>query len=166
MRPCNDIVPLLGPLLDGELPDDDREFVEDHLRGCARCQTRRALLAAQGDGLREVLAGRAAAADFTGFTDGVMARVARETPLRAAERRRVWGREMWGAHKRAFTAIGSMAVAASVAGLVLLTPPGGVVDEPSGLSAQVDEVDFGSREGAVLELPHDTTVIWLSEDKQ
>ena len=31
MKRCQDIVPLLGPLLDGALPDDDRAWVEDHL---------------------------------------------------------------------------------------------------------------------------------------
>jgi hypothetical protein len=26
-------------------------------------------------------------------------------------------------------------------------------------------VDFGTHDGAVLQLPHDTTVIWMSDDR-
>ena len=32
-------------------------------------------------------------------------------------------------------------------------------------SPQVEEVEFGTHDGAVLQLPGDTTVIWMSEDK-
>src|SRR5206468_2374122 len=115
MRPCKDIVPLIGPMLDGELPADDREFVEDHVRGCASCALRRDLTVAQAAALREELGAKADAADFAGLAEGVMARIAREQPLRGNERRRVWGREMWGAHKKAIAGFAGMAVAASLA---------------------------------------------------
>ena len=32
-------------------------------------------------------------------------------------------------------------------------------------SPQVEEVDFGTRDGAVLQLPRQTTVIWMSDDR-
>jgi len=30
---------------------------------------------------------------------------------------------------------------------------------------QIEEVEFGTHDGAVLQLPRDTTVIWMSDDK-
>ena len=76
MKGCAEVVPLLGPLLDAGLQEDDRAWVEAHLRGCAVCRDRKALLAAQAEALREVLRARGNAADFSGFADRVMARVA------------------------------------------------------------------------------------------
>ena len=32
-------------------------------------------------------------------------------------------------------------------------------------SPRVEEVDFGTRSGAVLQLPRQTTVIWMSDDR-
>jgi len=32
-------------------------------------------------------------------------------------------------------------------------------------SPQIEEVDFGTRNGAVLQLPRQTTVIWISDDR-
>ena len=96
MRTCKEIVPLLGPMLDGELPDDDRGWVDEHVRGCGACRDRQALITAQGRALRDHY--RSKTADFTGFTDKVMARVAADegrAPLA------VWGSEMWHAHRAA-----------------------------------------------------------------
>ena len=83
---CVDVVPLLGPLLDGALPSDDREWVEDHLLGCGKCGDRKSLIAAQGQAIREVIGARAAAASFQGFTDRVLARVSSEPPPEAPGR--------------------------------------------------------------------------------
>src|SRR5207247_7675246 len=47
MKRCEDVVPLLGPLMDSALPEDDREWVEEHLRECAACRDRKTLIAAQ-----------------------------------------------------------------------------------------------------------------------
>ncbi len=167
MKRCTDAVPLLGPMLDGALPDDDREWVDEHLRGCAGCRDRKALIAAQGEARRERLAARASQADFTGFADRVLARAAKEREARPMERLRVWGREMWGAHHRAVAAFGSLALAASIALGVVLAPP--AEDEPvvvaDASQPQLDEVDFGSHDGAVVELRDKTPVIWLSEDR-
>ncbi|MGZ6143039.1 MAG: anti-sigma factor family protein [Myxococcales bacterium] len=163
MKRCEEVVPLLGPLLDAALPDDDREWVEEHVKGCAACRDRQALIGAQGAALREVFAAKPA--DFAGFADKVMARVqAGERPAPFS----VWGREMWGAHHRAFTAVGGFAVAACMALAVLFVQPAAPPDEGALLAdasgPQVEQVDFGTHDGAVLQLPHDTTVIWMSED--
>lgn len=165
MKRCEEVVPLLGPLQDSVLPDDDRSWVEDHLRGCPSCRDRVALLFAQAHALREALDARAASLDFAGFSDQVLRRV-RSERASAAERAPVWGREMWWAHRGAFTAAGGLAVAACLALAVFFTPSrsddiGLLADN----SPQVEEVDFGTRDGAVLQLPRQTTVIWMSDDR-
>jgi hypothetical protein len=168
MKRCEEVVPLLGPLLDAALPDDDREWVEDHVKGCASCRDRQALIAAQGAALREVLAARADKADFTGFSDRVLARVAADKSRAPLS---VWGSELWGAHRSAFTAAGGLAVAACLA-LAVWFAPARVVPADDGdlmladARTQIEDVDFGTHDGAVLDLPQDTTVIWMSEDRQ
>ena len=166
MKRCEEIVPLLSPLVDGALPGDDRDWVEDHLRGCASCRDRQALMVAQGDALREALLARGAAADFAGFADRVMARVGTD---RARAPLGAWGSELWGAHRSLFTAAGSLAVAACIA-LAVFFAPSRAIDDDGALLAdasapQVEEVDFGTHNGAVLQLTHQTTVIWMSDDR-
>ena len=163
---CEEVVPLLGPLCDAALPGDDAEWVTDHLTGCASCRDRRALIVAQGDALREVIRARAAAADFSGFAGKVMARVEKDAgsaPLRA------YGSELWGAHKGAFAALSGLALAACLALAAIFIPPRSADDDGSLLAdasdSQVEEVDFGTHEGAVLQLPQQTTVIWMSDDR-
>jgi anti-sigma factor RsiW len=164
MKRCQDAVPLLGPLFDDALPDDDRAWVEEHLAGCQACRDRLALLAAQGEALRETLSARAAAVDFAGFSQRVMDRIAREPQPRTSVP--VWFSEMWHAHRAAITAAGSMVAAACLALGVWLAPRP-PPEEPQYLadaSPQVEEVDFGSHDGAVLELKDQTPVIWLADD--
>jgi anti-sigma factor RsiW len=165
MKRCAEVVPLLGPLLDGALADDDRSWVEDHLRGCPACRDRMALIAAQAQALREALAARAAKLDLSGFADGVLQKV-RSDGEAARGRVPVWSREMWWAHRGAFTAAGGLALAACAALAVFFTPARS--DEVALLadnSPQVEEVDFGTSAGAVLQLPRQTTVIWMSDDR-
>jgi len=40
MPSCKTIDPLVTPFVDGELPDADRQLVDDHLRGCGPCHSR------------------------------------------------------------------------------------------------------------------------------
>jgi hypothetical protein len=170
MKRCQDAVPLLGPLLDGALPPDDSEWALEHLRECADCRERQALLAAQGAALREKMLARGASADFSGFADRVLARAAQEEKLRGLELLRVQGSEMWGAHKRAFLAAGGLAAAACLALASFFLPPRAAgPGEPLYADAsipQIEEVEFGSHDGAVLHLRDQTPVIWLSEDRQ
>jgi len=170
MTPCQDVVPLLGPLLDDALAEDDREWVEDHVRCCGKCLDRKALLAAQAAALREALEARAARVDFAGFADRVMARVERQAPAPLPERMRVWTSETWGAHHGLFAAAGGLAAAAALAMAVFLAPPRAPVAADETLLAdasqpQLEVVDFGSHDGAVLQLPDRTPVIWLAEDR-
>jgi len=166
VKRCEEVVPLLGPLLDGALPDDDRAFVEEHVRGCARCRDRAALLRAQAQALREALAARVERIDLSGFADGVLARV-RAGRGAAPERVPVWAREMWWAHRRPLAAAAGLALAACVALAVFVTPSR--PDDDDGLLADnsplIEEVDFGTHDGAVLQLPGQTAVIWMSEDR-
>ena len=79
----------------------------------------------------------------------------------------MWGREVWWSHRRALTAAGGFALAACAA-LAIVFAPAGPKDDPALLadnSPQVDAVDFGTREGAVLQLPQ-ATVIWMSDDRE
>jgi hypothetical protein len=166
MKRCEEVVPLLGPLLDDALPHDDRAWVVDHVRGCPSCRDRQSMLAAQGQALRDALSARTSRVDFGGFSDRVLARVGAEHVGRA-ERAPVWGREMWWAHRGAISAASGLALAACMALAVFLSPSrtddvGLLADN----SPQVDEVDFGTRDGAVLQLPRQTTVIWMSDDRE
>ncbi len=166
MKRCQEVVPLLGPHIDGALPDDDLAWVDDHLRGCASCTDRKALFVAQGDALREVLSARGAAADFTGFAGRVLARVGND---RAGPPLRAYGSELWGVHKRAFAAAGGLALAGCMALAVLFFPQRIQSADDAALLAEagseIQVVDFGTHDGAVLQLPHDTTVIWMSDDR-
>lgn len=173
---CQEVVPLLGPLLDNELAADDRAWVEDHLPGCASCRDRLALIAAQGQAIREALEARAAAARLDGFADRVLARAG---TANVVELTPVWVREMWGAHRGAFAAAVGVALAACMALGVFFVPgqpplqvPGqqpqaqeepAILAEASGPT--IDEVDFGTHDGAVLQLSGDTPVIWMSDDR-
>jgi anti-sigma factor RsiW len=165
MKRCEEVVPLLGPLYDAALADDDRAWVDDHLRGCSSCRDRLALLAAQAQALREALAARAARLDLSGFSDRVLRRV-RSARAPAAGRAPVWAREMWWAHRGAFTAASGLAVAACLLLAVFFAPSRtddiGLLAENS---PQVEEVDFGTGDGALLQLPRQTTVIWMSDDR-
>ncbi|MFN2548759.1 MAG: anti-sigma factor [Myxococcales bacterium] len=166
MKRCEEVVPLLGPMLDEALPDDDREWVEEHVKGCGSCRDRQALIAAQGTALRELYASKTA--DFNGFSDRVMARVAADKGRAPVV---VWGSELWRAHRGAFAAAGGLAVAACMALAVLFVPPATkpqptLLAQASAPTTQVDEVDFGTHDGAVLQLPNQTTMIWMSEDRE
>jgi anti-sigma factor RsiW len=166
MKRCEEVVPLLGPLADGALSTDDRTWVEDHLRGCASCRDRGALIVAQGQALRDALAARAAKLPLDGFADRVLARTREQRA--APSPIPVWGREMWWAHRGAFLSAGGLAAAACMALAVFLFPSR--ADDELALladnSPQVEEVEFGTRDGAVLQLPQQTTVIWMSDDRR
>lgn len=165
MTSCIDVVPLLGPLADGALSDDDRLWVEEHVRGCARCRDRLALIVAQGAALRELVTARAAAAKFDGLPDRVLARVAGDSGRAPLP---IWFSELWSAHRSAFAAAGGLTAAAALALAVFFTPARPTDDAmlvADATGPDVHEVDFGTHDGAVLQLPRGTTVIWMSEDR-
>jgi len=168
-RRCEESVPLLGPFLDGELPEEDRLWLVEHVSGCASCAARRASLAAQRDALREAIVRRAASADLSRIADAVLARVANERPLAPVLRLRAWGTEMWRERRRQVSAAAGLMVAASLAAAVLLSPlrdgarTGPLLADARSPGTTVDEVDFENHEGAVLQSGQ-TTVIWIDDD--
>jgi anti-sigma factor RsiW len=166
-RRCEESVPLIGPWMDGELPEEDRAWLAEHVADCDPCATRKALLAAQRDAVREAVVRRAASADLSGMADAVLARVLHDRPPATVLRLRVWGAETWRAHRGSISAAAGLAVAASLAVVALLSPlrsdRGLLLAEARGVGATVEEIDFESHEGAVLQSGQ-TTVIWVDDD--
>lgn len=166
-RRCEESVPLLGPFLDGELPEEDRAWVAEHLAGCDACAARLTLLAAQRDAVREAVVRRAAPADLSRIADAVLARVEQEPA--PVLRLRVWGTEMWRERRGRMSAAAGLAVAASLAVVALLSPfQGGSLKGPLLADARnsgttVEEIDFENHEGAVMQSGQ-TTVIWVDDD--
>ena len=161
---CQESVPLLGPYLDGELEAEDRAWVDEHLGGCAACRTRKALLAAQRDAIRNHVVARAAGADLSRLTTAVMQRVSRQRPSPPVS---VWGRELWRAHRVRISTAAALAVAASVAAIVAIRPLGRgapAASQPVAQIVSIDEVDFVDRPGMVLQSGQ-TAIIWLSKDQ-
>ena len=167
-RRCEESVPLLGPWIDGELADEDRAWLEEHVRECAACATRRLLLEATRDAVRETVTARAASADLSRVADAVLARVKEDRPPANVVRLQVWGTEMWRAHRGAISAAAGLAAAACVAALALLVPLRGEPSRPTLLAdarplTTLEQIDFENHEGAVLQ-SGDTTVIWIDDD--
>jgi anti-sigma factor RsiW len=161
---CEECAVLLSAFIDGELDATDRFWVEEHLASCGGCRERKALLEAQRDAIRSHVVGRAARADLSAVTSAVLKRVAVQ---RASPPLSVRGRELWWAHRRRVPAVAAIALAASVAAVVLLRPSGirPPVEAPSRAQiASVDEVDFAGRPGIVLQLGQ-TAIIWLSQER-
>src|SRR5262245_27648123 len=156
-RRCEESVPLLGPFLDGELEEEDRLWLAEHLSTCGSCTARRASLAAQRDALREAIVRGAASADLSRIAGAVLARVADERPLAPVLRLQVWGTELWRERRGPVSAAAGLMVAASLAAVVLLsplrggTPQGTLLADARGPGTTVDEVDFENHEGAVLQ---------------
>lgn len=167
-RRCEETVPLLGPWLDGELAAEDLAWVEEHAGECDPCGQRKALLAATRDAVRESMVRRAASADLSRVADAVLARVKEDRGAPKAVKLRVWGTEMWHAHRSAIFAAGGLAAAACVAVVVLLSPLRGDGRRPGTLLADarpfttLEQVDFENHEGAVMQ-SGDTTVIWIDD---
>jgi anti-sigma factor RsiW len=168
-RRCEESVPLLGPWIDGELPAEDRAWLAEHVAGCTACATRKALLAAQRDAIRDALVRRASSADLSGLADAVLARVADERPPAPVIRLRVWGEEMWRAHRVGISAAAGLAVAASIALFALLSPSrsdqrsGPLLADARAPGTIVEAIDFENHEGAVLQ-SEKSTLIWVDDD--
>ncbi len=179
---CQDAVPLLGPLNDGELDSHDRAWLEAHLAGCASCGVRRTFLSAQAEALRQHVAARAGQADFSFFTARVMARVAADRRPSFADRASVWAREVLGAHRYAFGAGAGFAAAAALALSVGLRPSPVSLPSAEGAlalasasrgvhapeaeqdrQADIEELEVYGQEGVVLQIPGQSTVIWVTE---
>jgi anti-sigma factor RsiW len=168
-RRCEETVPILGPWLDGELADEDRVWVEEHVSECDACGRRKALLAAARDAIRESVARRAASADLSRVAETVLARIKNDRGADNVVRLRVWATEMWRAHRSGVIAAASLAAAACVAIAVLLSPVRSDTRHDVTLLADarpfttLEQIDFENHEGAVMQ-SGDTTVIWIDDD--
>jgi Putative zinc-finger len=168
-RRCEESVPLLGPWIDGELADEDSAWLAEHVSCCKACSTRKALLEAQRDAIRDAVVAKAASADLSGLADAVLARVPNDRAPAPVLRLRVWGAETWRAHRTSISAVAGLAVAASLALVALLPrtgeplPRGPLLADARGTNTTVEEVDFESHEGAVLQAGQ-TTMIWIDDD--
>ena len=163
-RRCEESVPLIGPYLDGELPEEDLVWLEEHLSDCDPCTARKNLLVAQAEALRERAAARASAADLSGVADAVLARIDREGP-RAVPPLSVWGVEMWGAHRGVLSAGAGVALAGCLALALFLAPqrrPAATLALLQTAGASIDEIDFENHEGVVLQNGA-TTTIWVDD---
>jgi anti-sigma factor RsiW len=164
-RRCEESVPLIGPYLDGELPEEDLVWLEEHLSDCDPCTARKELLIAQAEAIRERAAARALEADLSGVADAVFARIDREA-VRKAPPLSVWGLEMWGAHRAALSAGAGVAIAGCLALALFLAPPRTapvMLAQAQIAGASIDEIDFESHEGVVLQNGA-TTTIWVDDD--
>jgi anti-sigma factor RsiW len=172
VKSCREIVSLLGAYADGELPEDERDLVASHLGSCGSCPERLRLLAAQGAALRERIVARGAGRDLSGLAERVLALVAveqRPAPLQSLP---AWTSELWAAHRTLFATAGSLALVACLALAVIFKPDaqdlGAMQAEIAAADAvapQVDEVDFDSNDGAVMQLRDRTPVIWLGRER-
>ena len=169
-RRCEESVPLLGPWIDGELAEEDSAWLAEHVSCCKVCSARKALLEAQRDAVREVVVARAASADLSGLADAVLARVQNDRAPAPVLRLRVWGSETWRAHRTRISAAAGLMVAASLALVAIFSPlrsdapgRGPLLADARAPNTTVDEVDFESHEGAVLQAGQ-TTVIWVDDD--
>ncbi len=168
-RRCEESVPLLGPWMDGELPEEDSAWLAEHVGCCPTCTTRKALLAAQRDALREAVVRRAASADLSRLADAVMAGVEKDRAPAKVLRLRVWGTETWRAHRSGISAGAGLAVAACLALVAIFsplrsdTPAGPLLADARSLGATLEAIDFENHEGAVLQAGQ-TTVIWVDDD--
>lgn len=118
MKNCIRFAPMIGSRPD-ELTPSEADALATHLLSCPTCQTLAADFAATDGLVDEALMARANARDFSGFVDGVMARVDR------AERPGLLG---WLRRHRAAATAGLVPLVAALAFLVyfrLEGAPGG-----------------------------------------
>ncbi|HXN83141.1 MAG TPA: anti-sigma factor [Myxococcales bacterium] len=174
---CEETVPLLSPLGDGELAPDDRAWVEEHLAGCESCSARLRFLSAQGAALREHVRARGATRSLDGLAGSVLARIRREKGARRPwDALAVFHADVVRPHR---AGIGALALAACLA-LAFVWQDAGpgpsrqarlALNDAAGTSASIDDLEYDDgSDGAVLQLRGRngldgpaTTVIWMSD---
>jgi anti-sigma factor RsiW len=115
MKDCIRFAPMIGSR-PGELSPADADALASHLLTCEACQTLAADFTATEGLVNDALMAQANARDFSGFVDGVMARVDR------AEAPGILG---WFRRHRAAAAAGLVPVLAALATIVYLRVTGG-----------------------------------------
>lgn len=153
---------MLSPFIDGELSVAERQAVERHCAACKDCTARVADLRAESGLLRLGMEMLADEADFTGFSQKVLARVTPERPP-FWERLRVSLSEMFLYQRGAMvTALAACAVA--VLGVVVLSQLGRTPEGYAGDRIQVQRVSVGDNAAVkpvVTTTDTGNTIIWL-----
>jgi anti-sigma factor RsiW len=158
---CKSYLPMLSPFIDGELSPADRLTVEQHLSACPDCTGRVADLRAESALVRLGMEMLAEEADFTGFTQKVMARVTPEKPP-LLERWRLALSELF-LYQRGALVTAAATVAVVVLGVLLLTREG----TPAGyggerIAVENVQVDEGANVSpVVLNTDDGNAIIWL-----
>lgn len=173
---CERILLQLSAAQDGELSPRQTAALEEHLRGCAGCRARQALWSATADAVRARAVAAAELVRLDGFADRVLARVsaderARSNVLPFRARLGVAATEEWRLHKVALSAGGGLLAAAGLALALFVGPFAPTPEGRPALLAQagsgattIQELEYAAPNAAVLELPGQTTVIWVSDD--
>jgi len=151
----------LSAHLDGELSPAARVALEAHLGGCPDCRARLAALRSVGEALRRRFEAQADAADFTGFTEGVLARLRPHRPP-LGERLQVAFSE-WRTHRPAVLWGGVGLAAAAVLAVLAVAPlvpdVAGEAGHPSLQAVSTDETAHVAP--VVLKTEGGDAIIWL-----
>lgn len=161
---CRSYIPQLSPFIDGELPPAERQTVERHLAACADCTGRVADLRAESGLVRLGMEMLADEADFTGFSQKVMARVTPEQPP-LWDRIRIAVSEMFE-HQRGAMISAAAGVAVVVLGVMLVLRDG-APEGYAGERAIVQEVSVGDNaqlKPVINQTESGNTIIWLVDE--
>lgn len=159
---CRTYLPMLSPFIDGELSVPERQAVERHCAACKDCTARVADLRAESGLLRLGMEMLADEADFTGFSQKVMARITPERPP-LWERVRVSLGELFLYQRGAMvTAMAACAVAALA--VVVVSQLGKTPEGYAGDQVMVQQVSIGDNAAlkpVVTTTDTGNTIIWL-----
>jgi predicted anti-sigma-YlaC factor YlaD len=171
---CQALQDLMERYQDGELSKRKRSRVDQHLRECAGCRQTLELLKLQGELLRQNIEEAVNLADFSGFEERVLSKIADERPLPAMERVLLWIRELAYQHRAVW--ISSLATAAVLlAVLIPLSLNWGQPDVLPGASqtasvdneAIIDSMEYAGERSMIFTVSkNNTTVIWLYDIDQ
>ena len=158
---CKTFLPMLSPYIDGELVPSERTTVERHLAACTDCTGRVADLRAESGLVRLGMEMLADEADFTGFSQKVMARITPERPP-------LWERFKLAASEMFLYQRGGLVTAAATVAVVVLAAilvlrdgtPTGYANER--VAVQEVTVEEGAQVApVVMSTDNGNTIIWL-----
>jgi Putative zinc-finger len=164
MKTCDDIKPVLGAWLDGELGRSEAEEVRGHVSGCATCAEERRQLEKLQAAMKSIVATEAERIVFEPFWRGVQERI---------NHRRAWRVELFDWVRSGVGAPSLVWAIPAVIGVLIavisLKPfwPGLRWGMPQNNFAAVESIDAHGRNVALLrEDETKTTVIWLYQNPE
>jgi len=149
----------LSAHLDGELSPPARVALEAHLTSCPSCRARLDELRALGIALRRRFEAQAEAADLSGFTERVLARLSPHRPP-LGERLSVAFRE-WRRHRPAVVWGGFGLAAAALLAVLALPRPFEAALEPGPTLQAVSTEESSHVAPVVLKTEGGDAIIWL-----